>query len=130
MKRIKFFSFIIHPMKYIDKILKMGGERVRFIVLYGSVAKRTNRQDSDVDLCVYYDGSARERFSFRKKVLGSLPSNYDVQIFQDLPIYVKVNVIKGKLIYGDYDYFFKIARETIREWEDSKHRYAILFGVK
>jgi len=117
-------------MEYIDEILKMGGDRVKFIVLYGSVAEGTSRRDSDVDLCVYYEGSSRERFNFRKRILGVLPSNYDVQTFQDLPIYVKINVIKGKLIYGDYDFFFKIVRETIREWEDSKHRYAMLFGVK
>ncbi|MFO7967080.1 MAG: nucleotidyltransferase domain-containing protein [Archaeoglobaceae archaeon] len=114
----------------IDRILEKDKDRIKFIVLYGSFAEGTQRAESDVDLCVYYDGSERERFEFRKKVLGDLPSNYDVQTFQDLPIYVKKNVIKGELLYGDYDFFFWTVRETIREWEDSKHRYELLFGAK
>jgi predicted nucleotidyltransferase len=37
-----------------------GFENVRFIILYGSVAAGQMRKDSDIDLCIYYEGSAEE----------------------------------------------------------------------
>lgn len=36
-----------------------GFEKVRFIILYGSVAEGRARAGSDIDLAVYYDGAGR-----------------------------------------------------------------------
>jgi Predicted nucleotidyltransferases len=38
--------------------------KVQFIVLYGSVAEGKDREDSDIDLCVYYSGSPEDASRF------------------------------------------------------------------
>ncbi|WP_245618927.1 nucleotidyltransferase domain-containing protein [Methanogenium cariaci] len=37
-----------------------GFDRVRFIILYGSVAEGRAKETSDIDLCIYYDGDREE----------------------------------------------------------------------
>jgi len=110
--------------KVVEKILKFGGEHVKFIILYGS--KSTNKQTpmSDTDIAVYYDASKEQRFKFRMKILGRVDDNYDIQIFQDLPLYIKKDVIKGKILYtSDKRLVHDISRKTYREFDDFKKRY-------
>lgn len=40
----------------ISKIKHFGGDRVKFIVLYGSAAKRQNTNLSDIDIAVFHSG--------------------------------------------------------------------------
>ena len=78
-------------------------KKVRFIALFGSYAKGNATKRSDIDLAIYYDGNEKERFNFRILVSGSLGDKYDIQIFQDLPLYVKQEIFKyGKFIYGEH----------------------------
>lgn len=56
----------------IKKIKYIGGDNIRFIVLYGSAAKGKNTDLSDIDIAVYYRGDRRERFQFRVKIFGRI----------------------------------------------------------
>lgn len=77
-----------------------GFEHVQFIILYGSAAGGRMTAESDIDLCIYYDGDSTEAAHFRHKVLSALPGTlYDVQVFQQLPLYVRVEVLKGTPIF-------------------------------
>lgn len=73
-----------------DKVLKTikdveGFEKVRFIILFGSAAEGRMVEGSDIDLCVYYDGSPEEASRFRLNVLSELFEDVcDVHIFQQL----------------------------------------------
>lgn len=47
-------------------IKDLGGARVKFVILYGSVSKNTQLESSDIDICVYYDDeSMASDFRFR-----------------------------------------------------------------
>ena len=108
----------------VEKIKKFGGENIKFIILYGS--RSTNKQTplSDTDIAVYYDASKEQRFRFRMKILGRVDDTYDIQIFQDLPLYIRKDVIKGKLLYtSDKRFIHEISRETYREFDDFKKRF-------
>ena len=108
-----------------QKILQLDKERkVRFIFLYGSVAEQRNTPLSDIDLAIYYEGNSKERFSFRQKVLGHLPDNADTHIFQDLPLAIKKEVVRGKVLYTD-DKEFLIATciDVIRDFEAFEKYY-------
>jgi predicted nucleotidyltransferase len=59
----------------ITKIKYFGGHRIKFIILYGSAAKGTSTDLSDIDIAVFYSGDKRERFQFRMKILGRI-DNY------------------------------------------------------
>lgn len=88
--------------------------KVKFIIMYGSRARGEARKDSDVDLCIYYDGTKGEAFEFRMKVLGELPDNYDVQIFNLLPILLRRECLR------DWGFLYDIAYKTIEEFGDFK----------
>ena len=117
--------------RIVDKIVKVGGKRVVFILLFGSQARGDARPDSDIDLAVYYDGNKKERFQFRIRASGELPPNVDLHIFQDLPLYVIHQAIReGKLIYvGNREKTMSVLLKTSREAEDFMHRMRVVIGA-
>ena len=101
-----------------------GFHRVRFIILYGSVAEGRARESSDVDLCIYYEGSREEGERFRFFALSELfDDRYDIQIFGNLPLYVRMEVLLGRVVYcPDERFLYDAALDTIREFDAFKHR--------
>ncbi|PIN77557.1 nucleotidyltransferase [Candidatus Woesearchaeota archaeon CG10_big_fil_rev_8_21_14_0_10_34_12] len=98
--------------------------KVRFVFLFGSVAKKKQNKLSDIDFAIYHEGDAKERFKFRISLSAKLPDNFDIQIFQDLPLYVRVGVLKGKLIYCVDELFaYDAAYQTIKAFDDFKKYY-------
>ena len=119
--------------KAIEKIKNLEGfEKVKFIILYGSAAEGQMTNNSDIDLCIYYDGSPDESSGFRFKVLSELFDEiYDIQIFQQLPLYVRKEVLKGKEIYcKDRRFLYEVALETIKDFEAFKHRFYDYIGER
>jgi uncharacterized protein len=99
-------------------------DRVKFVFLYGSYIKNKQNKFSDIDFAIYFNGNDKERFKFRLKLLGNLPDNFDVQIFQDLPLFVRMNVLKGKVVYcADEDILYDAARDTVQRFESFKEYY-------
>jgi len=107
-----------------------GFDDVQFIILYGSAAEGRMTEESDVDLCVGFDGCEEEASRIRFEILSELfDDSYDVQIFQLLPLYLKKKVLKGEVLYCmDKQELYEIAYETIRKFEDFKHRYYDYIG--
>ncbi|KQC05331.1 MAG: nucleotidyltransferase [Methanoculleus sp. SDB] len=101
-----------------------GFDKVRFIILYGSVAEGRERKKSDIDICIYYDGDPEEASRFRFGVLSELfEDRYDVQIFGNLPLYIRTEVLSGRVLYcQDERFLYDVALRTIREFEAFKHR--------
>ncbi len=113
------------PIKGID-----GFDRVCFIFLYGSVAAGQARVDSDIDLCLWYDGDTTEAERFRFACIKELSdSRVDIQIFLHLPLYIRIEVIRGRLIYAkDMRFVYDVAYRTIREFDGFKHRFYDYIG--
>ena len=105
-------------------------EKVKFIILYGSVAEGRMDKDSDIDICIYYEGEPEELSQYRFKVLSELFDEvYDVHIFKQLPLYIRVNVLKGKVLYcNDLKFLYETARDTIRDFEEFKLRFYDYIG--
>ncbi|KAF5422058.1 MAG: hypothetical protein C5S45_02905 [Candidatus Methanocomedens sp.] len=113
-----------------EKIKTIGGDKVRFIILYGSKAREEMTELSDIDLAVYYDGDKKERFDFRVKVLGRVGDEFDIQTFQDLPLYIRKDIASsGKVIdYKGYMEIFSIFMRTIRDFEHFKLRLDMYYS--
>ena len=112
--------------KIIIQKLKLLGllKNTEFIFLFGSVASKKNTPLSDIDLCVSLSLPPKERLQARIKLLGQLPDKYDLQIFEDLPIYVQKEVLSGKLLYfKNHAKVVERALEIIQEYEDFKPIY-------
>lgn len=60
------------------------------------MANNTFHKGSDIDLCIYYRGIQRERNEFRLNILSNVNDIFDIHIFQDLPLYIRFSVLKGK----------------------------------
>ncbi len=114
----------------IKKIKDIGGNKIRFIVLYGSAAAGKNTRLSDIDITVYYQGDKKERFDFRVKILGRINNRFDIQTYQDLPLYIQKDIIStGEVIYfKDYKDIFNVVMRTIREFEDFKPHLELYYS--
>lgn len=121
-------SQIIKAIKKITNIEWF--EKVKFIVLYGSAARGQMRKGSDIDICIYYDGEPAEASEFRFKVISELFEDiYDVQIYQQLPLYVRIEVLKGEVLYfEDKRFLYEKAYETINDFDEFKHRFYDYIG--
>ncbi len=109
----KSINEVLETIKSIDK-----DERVQFVILYGSVSEERQSRSSDIDLAIGYDGDREERFDFRISISGRLPEVFDIQIFQDLPLYVKKEVLGGDVIFfRDKRELYDIAYETVQDYE-------------
>jgi len=105
--------------KFMETIKSLKGfDRVEFILFHGSVAEGRGLPESDLDFCVYYNGNSKEQSDFRYMVLGKVSQDYDLQIFQELPLYVRVEALKGRVLYARNKLFlYDTALNTVREYE-------------
>jgi len=114
----------------VQKIKSIGSDKVRFIILYGSASAGRMKEDSDIDICVYYDDA--DASQFRLKVLSDLFDDvYDIKIFQQLPLPLRMQVLRGKVLYEDETPFMcDQAYETIKEFESFKRGYYDYLGIE
>ena len=101
-----------------------GYDHVQFVILFGSAGENRMTGESDIDLCLYYDGDPAEALQFRHAILSALPGiRYDIKIFQALPLYVRVEVLKGTPVFvRDQVFLYEKAVETLRDFDNFKHR--------
>jgi predicted nucleotidyltransferase len=93
--------------------------KIEFIVLFGSYLSKYHFDDSDVDLCIYIQDSEKNLAKIRLDLLKKFNDKLDLQIFNLLPIYIQIEVLKGKFLYiKDEDRTYEIAYQTIEEYED------------
>lgn len=114
----------------ITKIKDIGGDSIKFIVLYGSAAKGRSTNLSDIDIAVFHSGDKRERFQFRVKILGRIDNKFDIQTYQDLPLYIQNEILScGEVLYfSDYTEIFNTFMKTIREFDDFKPRLELYYS--
>ncbi|MBC2694808.1 MAG: nucleotidyltransferase domain-containing protein [Desulfobacteraceae bacterium] len=114
----------------VEKIKTIGGDKVRFIILYGSTAKGEMTELSDIDLAVFYEGDKKERFDFRVTILGRVGNEFDIQTFQDLPLYIRKDIVSyGNVIfYKGYRELFNTFIRTIRDFEHFKPRLNMYYS--
>lgn len=100
-------------------------DRVRFIYLFGSVTDDPERA-RDIDICLSLDGEEVIRQSY--KIRGRLPEEYDLSVFEDLPLQVKAEVFKGELLYARDDSVYDAAFEVFRDFEYFEPLYKTAIG--
>lgn len=118
----------IHPKNKLDRLLAdvQKDSDVIAVFLFGSRALGQQQPGSDMDVCLaLFPGtySARELFQKRLSYLKDHP--LDIQIFQQLPLYIRKRVLKeGQILYcRNEDRLYELAFRHIREWADFEHIY-------
>ncbi|MGB8218279.1 MAG: nucleotidyltransferase domain-containing protein [Candidatus Methanoperedens sp.] len=104
-------------------------EDILAILLYGSVAKGEDTSQSDIDICIV-SPSCEDKKSLLNEIYRKLDvfsKKYDVRFFEELPLYIQINIIKSnKIIYSKdvyelYEYFYYFRKL----WEDQAMRQMV-----
>jgi hypothetical protein len=96
------------------------------LMIYGSHARGDAVSASDVDMCLVLRAGKYEDLTLSKKKLSYLRDfDFDVQVFQQLPLYSRVRVLKeGKIIFcADENQLYDLAYRTAHQFEDFKPIY-------
>ncbi|MEF8836167.1 MAG: nucleotidyltransferase domain-containing protein [Candidatus Thermoplasmatota archaeon] len=115
-------------------------ERVLAVLLFGSKVEEEDHAKSDIDIGIvvpgsssfYYDceGVSDEKASGEKVLMkvfrkvNTVSKNYDVHIFEELPLHIKMDIIENhEVIYtsdklGMHEYFYNYRKL----WKDQRHR--------
>jgi predicted nucleotidyltransferase len=98
------------------------------VFLYGSVARKEQTDLSDIDLCLVLvpkitpigpTALSRKRLDYLKDF------TFDIQIFQQLPLYVRRRILKeGRILFvRDEALLYELAFYTAQAFEDFRHIY-------
>lgn len=106
-------------LENIKKDFEFIKDEVKGVLLFGSRAAGKTDKRSDVDVCLVSPKNKKLIF----KVFERLGDKYDVKIFEELPLHVKMDIIKNhKTVFGDeveLSYYFYSFR---KEWRDVEPR--------
>ncbi len=92
------------------------------ILLYGSAARGESTERSDIDMCVVAPDTDHSKLY--REILKISRGKYDIRIFEKMPLFLKIEVIKNhkiiyaKNVYDLYEYFYKFRKI----WKDQEHR--------
>ena len=96
------------------------------VLLFGSAARNETTSLSDTDICIVLSPKAYESSALSRKKLEYLSEyDFDIHVYQQLPIYIKQRVIKeGSILFcRDMDTLYELAFRTAEEFEDYKYFY-------
>lgn len=87
------------------------------VLLFGSAAR--GEPYRDLDVAVVARPGTRDTWDVLMRYASDDP-RIDVKVFQDLPMHVRIRVLRDArpLFVRDEDLLYRIAFETTREWED------------
>lgn len=111
--------------KIVNKIKK--NKEVLAVMLFGGYARKKITPLSDIDLCVMLDKKYKTNDMVKKRLnyLAYAPDKFDIHVFQLLPLYVRIKVLKeSKILYSkDTRRIYDFAYQTIKEYDRFKPRY-------
>lgn len=114
--------------KAIQEILEKAkkDKQVLAVGIFGSVA-RGEENYRDIDICIFLQAASYTSYELSGKLLEYTHHNekYDVQIFQQLPLYIRIPIInEGKIIFcKDEDALYDLYFATLRDYEHFKPIY-------
>ena len=99
------------------------------VILFGSHASEEVTSRSDIDIClVVPNKNLYEIYKFISKNLNIDQEKYNVRFFEELPLYIKAEIIeKGVIIFTEdkpslFEYFYNFTKL----WDDQKYKLQML----
>jgi predicted nucleotidyltransferase len=108
-------------------LAKVKSDRdVLAIILYGSEARQEQRSTSDVDICIVLDPlpyHKKKDINSQKRLEYLKDFAFDIQIFQQLPLYIRRRVLKeGRVLFvRDERILYELAWRTAQAFDDFRH---------
>ena len=94
--------------------------------LFGSAARHENSDDSDIDISLFLRDRYYTPIEFSQKKMEYLKLfDFDIKIFQQLPLYIRIRILKEMeiLFCSDENELYEIAFRFIREFSDFEPIY-------
>lgn len=112
----------------LDKLINTvrGDADILAVFLFGSLARGRSHKNSDVDICLVMKEGFFLPIELSQKKFKYLKSfDVDVQIFQQLPLYIRKRIIQDgkKLFCSDDDSLYQLVFRTISEFENFRGVY-------
>ena len=114
--------------KQLERLLSKAREDsdILAVFVFGSTARSERTAASDVDVCLVLQPQKYDPLTLSRKKLAYLQQHdLDIQVFQQLPLYIRRRVLKeGKVLFErDTDALYALAFRTAQEFEDFKPIY-------
>ena len=96
------------------------------LLLFGSTVRKDHHRNSDTDICLVLMPRPYTPRELSKKKITYLKSfDLDIQILQQLPLYIRKRVIQeGKVLYcRDENMLYEMVFTVMREYADFEHIY-------
>jgi hypothetical protein len=98
------------------------------VLLFGSTAREEQHPESDIDICLMLIPQKKpydNLYMSHKRLKYLSQSDMDIQIYQQMPLYIKTRILKeGKILFvRNENLLYDIAIKTVKEFEDFKHIY-------
>ncbi len=99
-------------------------EDILALILFGSYARGEEARDVDLCLVLFPD---KVKKALDKRIEYSQRDELDVQVFQDLPLYIRPRVLReGKVMHvKDEDLLYDIAIKTAKDFELFRPKYEL-----
>jgi hypothetical protein len=94
------------------------------VMLFGSRARGEESVNSDIDVCLILLPKARTDLELSQKKHEYLKAfDLDVQVFQQLPLYMRHRVLRdGRILFcRDEPLLYELAYRTAQQYEDFRH---------
>ncbi len=114
---------MINALKKVKEKAKKDKD-IAAVLIFGSFLSK--KKYRDIDICLVLNKKLSNLNVSKKKLsYQKISSKIDVQILQQLPLYIKIEVIKKNkpLLIKDYDLLFDIARNVIRDFDSFEKYY-------
>lgn len=95
-------------------------------ILFGSSILSESYEDIDITILTTETLSIKQKLS----ILTVMPDKIDLKFFEDLPLYIAKDAIKGKLLFNrNNERIFEIFVSTFQHWEDFKPQFELYLDV-
>lgn len=117
-----------HLKEKLNKLVKaiQSDPEILTVFLFGSGVRGEEQRGSDIDICLVMEPSIYTPIQLSLKKLQYLRLfDMDIQIFQQMPLYIKIRIIKeGKILFcADEDKLYQIVFRVLDEFSDFEHIY-------
>lgn len=101
--------------------LKSSG-LVHSIILFGSKARGTGKEKSDIDICVIPEPDTEIPLKDRISLNNSVPENIDISFIDELPVYIRKRVfLEGRVLYTQ-DMYHVLTLSKINDIEYERYK--------
>ncbi|MCZ7360744.1 MAG: nucleotidyltransferase domain-containing protein [Candidatus Methanoperedens sp.] len=106
-----------------DVILKLKSFRfVHSIILFGSKARGTEKEKSDIDICVISKPDIEIPLKERISLNNSVPENVDISFMDELPVYIRKRIfLEGRVLYTQ-DMYYILTLSKINDIEYERYK--------